>query len=181
MRAHVLFLALALAPLPALAFEDAATGFAFRAPPGFVEAPTTRARFDAGVAVDVTGGFPPIAGTSKHLCEAGFKAAAQNARLTQRQINARAADPKRLEQVKVILGVAFDVTAIRPDGAGEVLGAEIEAKPKIGPDHENIRVYLAIFETPKGRTTLICATTKDAWAKALPMFRDIRSGLTLPK
>ena len=180
MRA-VLFLVLALAPLPALAFEDAATGFAFRAPPGFVEAPTSRVRFDAGVAIDAATGFPPIAGTSKHLCEAGFKAAAQNARLTQRQINARAADRKRLERVKAIIGAAFDVTAIRPDGAGEVLGVEIEARPKFGPGHEDARAYLSIFETPKGRTTLVCATGKDAWDKALPIFRDIRSGLTLPK
>lgn len=177
----LILLAVALAPTAAFAFEDAATGFAFRAPPGFVETPTSRMRFDAGVGVDSASGFPPLAGTSKHLCEAGFKAAAQNARLTQRQINARAADRRRLERVKTILGAAFDVLAIRADGAGDVLGAEIEAKPKVGPGHEDARVYLAIFETPKGRTTLVCATARQAWDKALPIFRDIRAGITLPR
>ncbi|QLP97430.1 MAG: hypothetical protein HZY79_08525 [Rhodoblastus sp.] len=43
------------------------------------------------------------------------------------------------------------------------------------------RVYLAIFETPKGRTTLVCATARQAWDKALPIFRDIRAGITLPR
>lgn len=181
MRARLCLLAALAAPAPALAYEDAATGFAFRAPPGFVEAPSVRKRFDAAVAVDASGGLPPAVGANGHLCEAGFKAAARNARFTQRQINAMAARPARLERVKAMLSPVFEVTAIRADGAGDVLGAEIEAIPKTGAGRGDARAYLSIFETPKGRVTFVCATRRDAWDKALPLFREIRSGLTLPK
>lgn len=178
---RALLAALAFLPFPALAFEDAATGFAFRAPPGAVEAPSDRTRFDAAVAIDAAPGGPPPAGTSRHLCEAGYKAARNNAHLTQRQINALAARRDRMERVKKSLGVGFEVTAIRAVGLGDVLGAEIEARPKFGPGHEDARAYLTIHETPKGRVTLVCVTTAQAWEKALPLFRDIRSGLILPR
>lgn len=178
---RALVFALALQPFPALAFEDAATGFAFRAPPGAVEAPSTRTRFDAAVAIDAAPGGPPPAGTSGHLCEAGYKSAAANARLTQSRINALAASRARRERVKTSLGAAFDVTAIRVAGFGEVVGMEIEARPKAGPGRQDARAYLTIHETPKGRVTLVCVTKASAWEKALPLFRDIRSGLTLPQ
>lgn len=166
---------------PALAYDDPATGFGFRAPPGVVETPSTRIRFDAGVALDSATGQPPPAGTSKHLCEATFKRAAANAKLTQGRINALAARPARKQRVKQTLALAFEVTAIRAQSLGDVLGLEIEARPKYGPNHEDARAYLTIHETPKGRVTLVCVTPKAAWDKALPLFREIRGGLIPPR
>ena len=180
MRA-LLCLATALAASPALAYDDPATGFAFRAPAGVVESPSNRIRFDAGVALDSASGQPPPAGTSKHLCEATFKRAAANAKLTQGRINALAARPARKQRVKQTLALAFEVTAIRAESIGDVLGLEIEARPKYGPNHEDARAYLTIHETPKGRVTLVCVTPKAAWEKALPLFREIRGGLIPPR
>jgi hypothetical protein len=173
--------ALLLAASPAAAYDDPATGFAFRAPPGVVESPSTRVRFDAAFALDSATGQPPSAGTGKHLCEATFKRAAANARLTQGAINALATRPARKKRVRETLALAFEVTAMRAESLGEVLGLEIEARPTHGPGHEDARAYLTIHETPKGRVTLVCVTTKAAWEAALPLFREIRGGLIPPK
>lgn len=173
-------LAAACLAAPALAYDDPATGFGVRPPPGVVESPSSRIRFDAAVALDSATGHPPPAGTGKHLCEATYKHAAANARLTQGRINALAARPARKARVKKTLAFAFDVTAMRAESIGAALGLEIEARPKYGPNHEDARAYLTIHETPKGRVTLVCVTTKAAWEKALPLFRAIRGGLIPP-
>ena len=166
---------------PALAYDDPATGFGVRPPPGVVESPSTRVRFDAAVALDSASGRPAPAGTGKHLCEATFKRAAANAKLTQGRINALAARSARKTRVKETLALAFDVTAMRAESIGDALGLEIEARPKHGPNHEDARAFLTIHETPRGRVTLVCVTPARDWESALPLFREIRAGLILPR
>lgn len=171
---------LSLAPAAAFAFEDAATGFAARPPKGFVVAPSHNRTLDVAVTIDPLSGFPPKAGSSASLCKAGFKAAASNAGLSQTQIDAGLASPQWRDLARATVGLIFEVTAIRKLRLRDVLGAEMEARPRFGPDHEDARAYLTIHETPKGRVTLVCVTTKAAWEKALPLFRAIRGGLIPP-
>jgi hypothetical protein len=164
----------------AFAFEDAATGFAVKPQRPFTVTPIQDSRFDVGVGVDA-GGSPPVAGTSGHLCKAGFKAAPQNAGHSQAELNAFTGKAEWLNMVKSTLAFAFDVRAIRNARIGDVIGAEVEAVPKMGPGAADTRVYMTIHETPKGRVTLACATTAKAWKGALLSFRAIRNAMTLPK
>lgn len=179
-RAFVACLIATALAAPALAFEDAATGFAVKPPRPFTVTTIDDARFDVGVGVDA-GGFLPLAGTSGHLCKAGFKAAAQNARYTQAELNALTGAADWLNLVRSTLTFAFDIRALRNARMGDALGAEVEAVPKMGPDAAGARVYMAIHETPKGRVTLVCATTAKAWRKARPSFRAIRDSITPPR
>lgn len=181
MRSFLIFIALAGAPFPASAFQDTTTGFGFRAPRGVIVTPSSQARFDIGVAIDAAPGGPQPAGTGKHLCEAGFKAAAGNADFTQRQLNALAVTRERLNQVKTTIGLVFAVSSLRVLRLDGVAGVEIEARPKSGPSHEDARAYLTMHETPKGRVTMVCVTTARDWRKAQPLFRRLRSGLVMPK
>ncbi|MBL8590853.1 MAG: hypothetical protein JNK46_20145 [Methylobacteriaceae bacterium] len=182
MRTPVAFLLASLAaPAAAQGFRDEATGFAVNPPAPFVAQATTRRQFDVGAGISPTTGVPPIAGTGKYLCEAGFKAAPQNAGLTQAEINALSAGKEWRDIARAMFGVVFHVDAMRSARIGAIAGVEIEARPKFGPDYENARVFAAIHETPKGRVTMICSTTKAAWAKALPAFRAVRATITAPK
>ena len=182
MRSPVaLCLAILAAPAAAQGFRDEATGFSVNPPAPFVARATSRRQFDAGAGISPTTGVPPIAGTGDHLCEAGFKAVPKNAGLTQAQINALAAGKEWRDIMRATIGVIFHVEAMRGARIGPVAGVEIVARPKFGPDHENVRVFAAIHETPKGRVTMICSTTKAAWAKALPAFRALRGSITPPR
>ncbi len=182
MRAPLAALLLWLAaPAAATAFEDAATGFAVAPIPGATIQPASRRQFDVGVAVDPDSGFPPRAGTGAHLCEAGFKAAPQNATLTQAEIDAAFARPEWANMVRSIFELTFAVTSLRRvrlDGAN---GFAVEARPKFGPDHDNARAFLTLHETPKGRVTLVCVTTAAAWRKAAPFFRRVAGAIRLPR
>jgi protein TonB len=166
---------------PALAFEDPATGFAVRTRRPFLVTPSDRPQFDVGVGLDDADGRIPIAGTGRHLCEAGFKAAPQNASLTQTQINAVASAPEWRNLVKSTFELGFKVTAIRNVRIANVVGAEIEAIPKTGPGAADARAYATLHETPKGRVTLVCVTTAKAYPKALASFRAVRDAITPPK
>lgn len=163
------------------AFEDAATGFALKPVAGVTVAPVTSSRLDVGVGIVPDSGFPPIAGTGAHVCQAGFKAAPQNAKLTQSEIDAIVAGPERAKVMRGLVGILFEVTALRRIRRDGALGFGVEARPRLGPDHENVRAWMTMHETPKGRVTMICATTKAAWCKALPFFRRVGAALVLPR
>lgn len=172
---------LTLAPSASIAFVDPATGFAVRPQAPFVVTPATRAQFDIAVDVNSRTGRPAPAGASSALCAAGFKSAPQNAHLTQAEINAAAGAPAYHDSVKTGLSPVFAVETIRNVRIGAVLGVETIARPKLGPDAANVRVYQTIHETPKGRVTLVCSTTKKDWDDALLSFRAIRNSIAIPK
>jgi hypothetical protein len=166
---------------PALAFDDAATGFAVRPQHPFVVTPAMHRSFDVGVAVDDSSGRIPIAGAGEHLCQAGFKAAPQNAELSQAEINAFVRRPEWKNVVKATFGLAFEMMAIRNVRVAGVGGVEIEARPKFGPNAKDARAYATILETPKGRVSLVCVTTAEAYRSAKLAFRAIRNTVTPPR
>ncbi|MGF9563462.1 TonB family protein [Neorhizobium sp. JUb45] len=50
---------------------------------------------------------------------------------------------------------------------------EIVAAPTSGPDFENVLHYAAFTDTPTGRITLSCATTRAAMSAARPVFKAL--------
>lgn len=178
--AALALIALAATTLAARA-QDAGAGFAIKPPAPFVAERADNRNFDIGYGINPTTGQPPIAGTGKYLCQAGFKAAPQNAGLKQAEINAQTKTPERAKTIRDIFGMLFEIDALRVAAIGDVKGFEIEARPKMGPGAADARIFGAIHETPKGRVTLMCSTTKEAWVNALPAFRALRASITPPK
>ncbi|MFN3482480.1 hypothetical protein [Rhabdaerophilum calidifontis] len=183
---RVAALAAALAGLGAAgaasAFDDATTGFGLAPPPGYSATRTGhRRQFDIGVGLNPIAGRPTKAGTGDYLCEAGFKQAEANAKLSRAEINALIERPEWVNLAKAAFEFVFRITDEGRFTLRGYRGLELLAAPKAGPDHENVRVFVSLAETPKGRVTLICATTRAEFAAALADFRAIRAGIRLPE
>jgi hypothetical protein len=162
--------------------QDPASGFGIRPPAPFVaEQTTARRQFDFGVGVTSTTGKPGLAGTGKYVCEGGFKAASQNNGLTRAEINALVDKPEWVNLAKAAFEIAFRVTAQRRFTLEGYRGMEFEAAPKGGPGGEDVRVFISLVETSKGRVTLLCLTQKADYAAARSQFRAIRASINLPK
>ncbi|MGL4496941.1 MAG: hypothetical protein ACRCUX_14110, partial [Beijerinckiaceae bacterium] len=144
----------------AFAFSDSATGFAVAPPAPFTTEPTQRRQFDVGAGVISPAGKPPIVGETKYICEAGFKSAPQNASLTRAQINTMIESKEWVNLARAALELAFSIEAQNHFTLRGYRGMEFHARPKLGPGHENVRMSVSMVETPKGRVTVICGTTR---------------------
>lgn len=162
-------------------FADPATGFALTVVAPFTIEPTTRRQFDVGAGVKSGTGFPPLVGTGSYVCEAGFKAAAQNNDLTRQEINAFVQKPEWRQLMRSAIQLGFTVTGERTFTLSGYRGIEYRARPKAGPGAEDVRGLMSIIETAKGRTTVFCLTDRRAFQAALPQFRALRAGVALPQ
>jgi hypothetical protein len=173
----------ALSPASALAFStDPATGFGINPPAPFVaERTTNRRQFDVGVGVKSTTGAPATVGTTPYVCEAGFKAATQNNDLSRDEINAFMDKPEWVNVARATMELVFSITSQQRFTLEGYRGIEFRGRPKEGPGAENVRMFMSIVETAKGRTSMICVTDRAGFNNALPRFRAIRATINLPK
>jgi hypothetical protein len=162
-------------------FSDPSSGLGLAVPAPFTVEPVTRRQFDVGFGVKSSTGTPPSVGTDPFICQGGFKAASQNAGLTREEINAFIAKPEWRNVVRATIELAFTITAERSFTLAGFRGIELQARPKMGPGADDVRALMSIVETSKGRTTLICLTNRQSFARALPQFRAVRAGLTIPQ
>lgn len=84
-----------------------------------------------------------------------------------------------IESTISILGVIERVTPI--DLGGGVKGQETVYSPKVGPNHERVRLYMALGDTPNYRIGLTCATCVEDMPQALPLFGGIAGTISLAK
>lgn len=167
-------------------FQDRATGFAIAPPSPFMTVPTTNRNFDVGVGLRSSTNFPPtigntLDGSQPFVCQAGFKAAPQNNDLTKAQINELMGKPEWRGVIRTTLELMFQIDGESAFTLQGYRGIELRARPKAGPDAENVRALISFVETAKGRTTMICLTNRASFHKALPHFRAARTTLTLPE
>jgi hypothetical protein len=173
--------------IPAAAsFRDPITGFAIAPPAPFVTEPTTHRTFDVAVGLRSTTNLPPSVGRSPDgsqpfICQAGFKAAAQNNGLTKADINALMAKPEWRKVIRSTLELVFQIDGERAFTMQGYRGIELRGRPKAGPDADNVRALMSFVETPKGRTTLICLTDRASFTRALPQFRTVRATMKAPE
>jgi hypothetical protein len=175
-------MAIALLVQPALALEDAASGLKVELPDDFIVeiAPTPIDGYDVLIGINAASGKPAIVGNSDYLCGVAFVAAPQNAGLTQDQITAMIDTPGWVEQARASMDPVMTFGSVEAFRLGDAMGAEFITTPRIGPDHDNVRLMLSMLETPKGRTVITCAATAATLKKVLPVFRSIRDGVTPP-
>jgi hypothetical protein len=163
-------------------YQDPTTGFALTPPKGWtVEQSSGRRQFDVGVTVNPDAGRPRKAGNGPGVCEAGFKAAANNAGLTQKEINDLVNKPEWVKLARTTIELVFQISGQQRFTLQGFRGIEFQGRPKAGPNAENARIFMSIVETPKGRVSMVCAIDKADFAGALPKLRAIRAGINLPQ
>ena len=157
-------------------FRDEETGFAFTAPSPLVIG-KRRGHRGHDFVVEVHSADPalPRAGTSKSLCGAALKTQPEEVRaLDQAALNNPEMLERQVESVRSTLMLMGRVDAIEPlDFGNGVRGVAAIAVPHFGPDHANVRQFIAIAETPAYRISLSCATTAAAIDRALPLFEAL--------
>jgi len=87
--------------------------------------------------------------------------------------------PNWLDNAAAALSRTFDVTTKQTFVLDGATGVELVGKPKAGVPGAG--VFISMIDTPRGRTTLNCATRIEELDGALNQFRLIRAGITLPK
>jgi hypothetical protein len=174
------FAALALVAAPAFAggFLDNATGFAVDPPSPFIVAPAKSPSYDVAVIVNSTNGAPSLGVGDNYLCQIGFKAEADSADFTQEEINLQVEQPEWLEGAANALAKSFDVTARQTFVLDGATGIELVGRPRDAAHGPGI--FVSMIDTPKGRTTLNCATRPEELDGAVNQFRLIRTGITPP-
>lgn len=180
-QASLIFLVAATAlAIPAYAFKDKATGFSVNPPAGFVASPSSHRKHDAAVVVNSSSGKPVATNSDKNLCKIAYKNSPKNNRFTRAQINALVVTPARKNLLKNAFGRVFTLSHTSQFTHQQYEAFEFHGAPKFGPNHENVRMFISIIETRKGRASMICATSVNDFASGLKAFRAIRASMNVP-
>lgn len=161
--------------------KDQENKFSIKNSPKYTISKISRRQFDNGLGINFKSGKPTIAGTGKHHCEAGFQFAPQNNGLTKKELNKHARSWTRKRQIRRIISGFFDVSNMKTVTLQGYRGHELSIKPRLGPNHENVRGMMVMIETPQGRMTQVCMTLKSEYRKALRDFRTVTKNITMPE
>jgi len=169
-----------LLPLPAFAagFVDEASGFKVDPPQPFVVAPAKTKSYDLAVVVNSLSGKPSLGAGDNYLCQVGYKAEPENADFAQEDINLQVEQPEWLDNAAQAMSQTFDIAGKATFVLNGATGIEIIGKSK-DPAHGS-SVFVSMIDTPKGRTTLNCATRPEEMDAAVNQFRLIRATITPP-
>lgn len=184
MRIIVLAISLAASALSnvpsAFAFTDKATGFSINPPANFVTKPSSHPRQDVAVIVNSKSGKPKGTNSDGSLCKVAYKTAPQNEKLTRDQINTFVSSPARAKLMRSAFGRVFMISNTVNFTHQGYKALEFHGTPKAGPNAANVRVFIAVIETRKGRASFICATSKEDFASGVKDFRAIRATMKVP-
>jgi hypothetical protein len=169
----------ALVSASAQPLSDPATGLVITPPPGYaarIIAPTG----NYTVAFDVK--KPDDKDTG---CRVAFQPVPQNGRLTQDDINAFTATPEWPDLVRTTLSRLYEIISLVPFEHAGVRGAvvvgDFQLPPNAPPRAGEIRSWLALLETPKGRTSVACVAEKTSFDARRGEFDAVTHAVTLPK
>jgi len=168
------------APLLAQTVTDSASGLSVTPPPGYTaEISPPRPRYVVDILVRRPQDRPNVG------CRVGFQSAPQNNSLTQAQINEQAAKPEWRSLIRATLELIYDVTSIESFEHNGIKGAVVIAliKPRDGlpPEAADVRNFLTMLETPKGRTNVVCIDFKDAFEARRTEFEQVVRGVTMAR
>ena len=118
-------------------------------------------------------------------CKVAFQPAHQNKHMSQAQINSITSTPGWQEQVSSTLGTLYNVQAVASFSHAGASGASVVATLKSFPgiplrDSEMMHQFL-IFETPRGRTMVVCVAEKGSFPPRQIEFEALARGLVLPQ
>lgn len=158
--------------------QDAASGLKVETPPGYVASalPPGRgqaARVEVKTASDTDTG-----------CQIAFTAAPQNSGLSQSQIDTLMEDAGWQDKAKAALSAFYDIRATKPFQAGTrhglIIIGDFKDRPELPPRAREIRTLFVIQETPRGRTSTVCAGERAGFEAREPEFVAVAAGTTPP-
>jgi hypothetical protein len=160
-------------------WSDAESGLRVSPPPGYTVRPMgPTAPFSVRVSVKESGDHDTG-------CQVAFEALPQNARLSQAQINQIASEPDWRERARWSIAAFSDVSDEQAYSQSGIVGVSLiaEMKPTFAaPDRAKaLRNLMAILETPKGRTTIVCTAEKEKFEERRAAFRDVVHGVEPPR
>jgi hypothetical protein len=160
-------------------WSDAESGLRIKPPPGYaVQAMSLAAPFTVRVAVREPG-------DRDTGCQVAFEPLPQNARLSQADINRIASEPDWRERARWSIATFSDVSEEQPYLQSGIVGVSLiaEMKPTFAaPERAKaLRNYMAILETPKGRTTVVCTAEKEQFESRRAEFLDVVHGVEPPR
>lgn len=166
-----------LSTLPASAFTDAETGLAVDLPQGrfAVSRAETAAPNDVAIDVELVGfDFP---GTDQPGCQVTFLTIPANTALPQAQINE---GMRRAVDISAgLLSGFLNVHSVELFDYAGIVGHEAITAPK-GQDTLRARIVMLIMDTPRGRTSIICAGPTEELERLRDIARTVRDGVTPP-
>jgi hypothetical protein len=180
--AAIVFVSVHFASCEAIAAEpwsDAESGLRIKPPPGYTVRQLSLA---APFTVRVAAKEPGDRDTG---CQVAFEPLPQNARLSQADINRIASEPDWRERARWSIATFSDVSEEQPYLQSGIVGVSLiaEMKPTFAaPDRAKaLRNFMAILETPKGRTTVVCTAEKEQFESRRAAFLDVVHGVEPPR
>lgn len=176
-RAAVAILCLASAAR-ANTVQDAASGLRVEAPAGYVASALPPGRGQAAQ-VEVK-----TASDTDTGCQVAFNAAPQNSSLSQVEIDTLMGGAEWQDKAKAALSALYDIRATQPFQAGPrrglVIVGDFRDRPELPPRAREIRTLFVIQETPRGRTSTVCAGERTSFEARQPEFMAVAAGTTPP-
>ncbi len=161
---------------------DEVTSLAVRLPAGYsVTKVPPRPRQDVLFMIRSETGQPVSKNRDGSLCGLAFVNTPGNAALSQDEINAQLIKPEWRNMAKATLEMVFDVNRVDGVQLNGIEAVTMHAAPKSSSPDQDVFVHLSMLETPKGRTTLSCVTSKAGAEAALPVFMSILAGVQPPR
>lgn len=159
-------------------WSDAGSGLRINTPPGYAIHPMSLSPpFAVRVAVKE-------ATDHDTGCQVAFEPLPQNARLSQADINRIASEPDWRERARWSIATFSDVSEEQPYSQDGIVGVSMIAEMKstfAAPDRAKaLRNFMAILETPKGRTTIVCTAEKEKFDGRRAAFLDVARGVEPP-
>ena len=107
-----------------------------------------------------------------------------NESLSQTDINDFTKKKEWTDLIRATLALRYDVSTVEPFEHQGLMGAAVVAdfKPIEGePQTAEVRSYLVVLDSPKGRTTIVCVGDKKGFARRKPEFEQVARSVTPPK
>jgi hypothetical protein len=160
-------------------WSDAGSGLRVNPPPGYAVHPMSPT---PPFAVRVAVTQPDDRDTG---CQVTFEALPENAILSQAQINQIASKPDWRERARRSVAAFSYVMDVQPYYQSGITGLTLVADMKAtleAPDWDKAsRHFMAILETPKGRTTIACTAEKENFDSRRAKFLDVVRGVEPPR
>jgi hypothetical protein len=161
---------------------DDATGLKFTPPAGLTATRgAPRRGQDVVITVRTESGVPKAKNRDGSLCAIAFANGPANAKLSQAEINALSRKEEWRNVVKATFELIFTIAPLESITQKGVGGVRFTANPKPEFPDQDVHASMAMFETPRGRTSVVCVTDRASATSAEPIFAAIRAGVEFPR
>ena len=161
------------ATAPAAEVRDPKTGLAVDPPAGFT-AQVRPPSLGAAAEIEVERQTPPTS------CSVSFEESTGNRGFAQEKLNELAKSKEFLDIVRARMGAGHDILSLDHMTQDGAVGIVLTLKSKM-EFLANMRTYQAFFETPRGRTVVVCSTNQDNFDAFRKDYDAITKGLRLPR